>query len=48
MKILKLTVVTFFVVALALSTASRFGVRSQTVTEAPAGDRKSTRLNSSH
>src|SRR5438045_8746687 len=37
MKILKLSVVTFFVVALALSTASRFGVRSQTITEAPAG-----------
>src|SRR5437868_15481379 len=37
MKILKLTAVTFFVVALALSTASRFGVRSQTATEAPAG-----------
>jgi CxxC motif-containing protein (DUF1111 family) len=37
MKILKLSVVTFFVVALALSTASRFGVRSQSATEAPAG-----------
>src|SRR5213082_788207 len=37
MKILKLSVVTFFVVALALSTASRFGVRSQAATEAPAG-----------
>src|ERR1043166_4463655 len=37
MKILKLSVVTFFVVALALSTASRFGVRSQGATEAPAG-----------
>ncbi|PYS84977.1 MAG: hypothetical protein DMF67_03020 [Acidobacteria bacterium] len=37
MKILKLTVVTFFVVALALSTASRFRVRSQAATEAPAG-----------
>jgi CxxC motif-containing protein (DUF1111 family) len=37
MKILKLTVVTFFVVALALSTASRFNVRSQSATEAPAG-----------
>ena len=37
MKILKLSVVTFFVVALALSTASRFAVRSQSGTEAPAG-----------
>ncbi|HEX3559226.1 MAG TPA: di-heme oxidoredictase family protein [Pyrinomonadaceae bacterium] len=37
MKILKLTAVTFFVVALALSTASRFRVRSQAATEAPAG-----------
>jgi len=37
MKILKLSVVTFFVVALALSTASRFNVRSQAATEAPAG-----------
>ncbi|MDQ5837757.1 MAG: hypothetical protein M3379_13350 [Acidobacteriota bacterium] len=37
MKILKLSVVTFFVVALALSTASRFTVRSQSGTEAPAG-----------
>jgi CxxC motif-containing protein (DUF1111 family) len=37
MKILKLSVVTFFVVALALSTASRFGVRGQGGTEAPAG-----------
>ncbi len=37
MKILKLSVVTFFVVALALSTASRFTVRSQSATEAPAG-----------
>ena len=37
MKILKVSVVTFFVVALALSTASRFAVRSQGATEAPAG-----------
>src|SRR5438270_1421486 len=37
MRILKLSVVTFFVVALALSTASRFKVRSQAATEAPAG-----------
>jgi CxxC motif-containing protein (DUF1111 family) len=37
MKILKLSVVTLFVVALALSTASRFAVRSQGATEAPAG-----------
>ena len=37
MKTLKLTVVTFFVVTLALSTASRFNVRSQGATEAPAG-----------
>ncbi|HYY95584.1 MAG TPA: di-heme oxidoredictase family protein [Pyrinomonadaceae bacterium] len=37
MKILKLSIVTFFVVTLALSTASRFAVRSQSATEAPAG-----------
>lgn len=37
MKIVKLSVVTFFVVALAFSTASRFGVQSQTATEAPTG-----------
>jgi CxxC motif-containing protein (DUF1111 family) len=38
MKILKLSVLTAFVVALALSTASRSGVHSQTgATEAPAG-----------
>src|SRR5205085_11899047 len=37
MKILKLFVVTFFVVALALSTASRFRVQSQAATEAPTG-----------
>ena len=37
MKILKLTAVTFFVAALALSTASRFRVSSQAATEAPAG-----------
>jgi CxxC motif-containing protein (DUF1111 family) len=37
MKILKVSVVTFFVVALVLSTASRFAVRSQGATEAPAG-----------
>jgi CxxC motif-containing protein (DUF1111 family) len=36
MRILKISVVTFFVVALALSTASRFKVRSQAATEAPA------------
>src|SRR5919197_4658706 len=37
MKIVKLSVVTFFVVALALSTASRFRVQSQGATEAPTG-----------
>jgi CxxC motif-containing protein (DUF1111 family) len=37
MKILKLTVVTLFVVTLALSTASRLRVNSQSATEAPAG-----------
>ncbi|HEX8686042.1 MAG TPA: hypothetical protein VF654_06050, partial [Pyrinomonadaceae bacterium] len=37
MRILKLSVVTAFVVALALATASRTGVQSQTTSEAPAG-----------
>lgn len=37
MRILKLTAVAAFAVALALSTASRFGVRSQSATEAPTG-----------
>jgi len=37
MRTLKLTVVTAFVIALALATASRSGVQSQTTSEAPAG-----------
>jgi CxxC motif-containing protein (DUF1111 family) len=36
MRLLKLSLVTAFAVALALSTASRFGVSSQTTSEAPA------------
>jgi CxxC motif-containing protein (DUF1111 family) len=36
MRLFKLSLVTAFAVALALSTASRFGVSSQTTTEAPA------------
>ncbi|HZT59472.1 MAG TPA: di-heme oxidoredictase family protein [Pyrinomonadaceae bacterium] len=37
MRMLKLSIVAFFVIALTLSTASRFKVRSQGATEAPAG-----------
>ena len=37
MRMLKLSIVAFFVIALSLSTASRFNVRSQSATEAPAG-----------
>ncbi|MFL6256640.1 MAG: hypothetical protein ACJ74T_16665, partial [Pyrinomonadaceae bacterium] len=37
MKILKLSIVTAFALALALATASHSGVRSQAATEAPAG-----------
>jgi CxxC motif-containing protein (DUF1111 family) len=37
MKILKLSILTVFVVVLALSTASRFRVQSQAATEAPTG-----------
>ncbi|MCA1593596.1 MAG: hypothetical protein LC754_13285 [Acidobacteria bacterium] len=37
MKLLKLSLLTFFVAVLALSTTSRYAVQSQTTTEAPAG-----------
>lgn len=37
MRMLKLSIVAFFVIALTLSTASRFNVKSQGATEAPAG-----------